>query len=291
MHTETNLEPKQRQKPDWLKIKLPIGEEYFEVKKIVENHTLHTICQSGKCPNMAECWGRGTATFMILGDVCTRSCRFCAVKTGKPSEVDWQEPMRVAESIRLMKLKHCVITSVDRDDLKDGGSTIWAETIKAVKLLNPQTTIEVLIPDFKGNLENIGRVIAEKPQVISHNLETVRRLTRQVRRNSDYDRSLLVLKQIADSGTRAKSGIMLGLGETEDEVLATMDDLRANGVEVMTIGQYLQPTKEHLEVVEFITPAQFKFYEEVGLAKGFRFVESGALVRSSYHAEKHAADF
>ncbi len=278
---------RKRQKPDWLKIQIPAGHEYNEVKQIVAEHKLHTICQSGKCPNMGECWGRGTATFMILGDICTRACRFCAVKTGRPEAVDTQEPMRVAESIKLMKLKHCVITSVDRDDLDDGGSHIWAETIKAVKLLNPETTIEVLIPDFKGKIENIQRVIAETPHVISHNVETVRRLTREVRRNSNYERSLSVLKVIADSGTRAKSGIMLGLGETESEVLETLDDLRQAGVLVVTIGQYLQPTKDHLEVQYFVTPEQFKFYETAGLAKGFRFVESGALVRSSYHAEKH----
>jgi len=287
MESINPTQERKRQKPDWLKIQIPAGQEYSEVKQIVAEHKLHTICQSGKCPNMGECWGRGTATFMILGDICTRACRFCAVKTGKPDAVDTQEPVRVAESIKLMKLKHCVITSVDRDDLADGGSYIWAETIKAVKLLNPETTIEVLIPDFKGIVENIQRVIDEKPHVISHNVETVRRLTREVRRNSNYDRSLTVLKQIADSGTRAKSGVMLGLGETEAEVLETMDDLRTAGVLVMTIGQYLQPTKEHLEVQTFITPQQFKFYEESGLTKGFRFVESGGLVRSSYHAEKH----
>lgn len=287
MNQETPKQERKRQKPDWLKIQIPVGQEYSEVKQIVAEHKLHTICQSGRCPNMGECWGRGTATFMILGDICTRACRFCAVKTGRPDAVDTQEPMRVAESIQLMKLKHCVITSVDRDDLSDGGSIIWAETIKAVKLLNPNTTIEVLIPDFKGNMENLQRVINEKPHVISHNVETVRRLTKEVRRNSNYDRSLEVLKQIAAQGIRAKSGIMLGLGETEAEVLETMDDLRLAGVLVMTIGQYLQPTKEHLEVQTFITPEQFNFYQEAGLEKGFRFVESGALVRSSYHAEKH----
>ncbi len=283
----TATQERKRQKPDWLKIQIPAGKDYIEVKNIVEEHKLHTICQSGKCPNMAECWGRGTATFMILGDICTRSCRFCAVKTGRPLTVDTAEPMRVAESIQLMKLKHCVITSVDRDDLEDGGSHIWAETIKAVKMLNPETTIEVLIPDFKGKEDCIQRVIDAQPHIISHNMETVRRLTREVRRNSNYDRSLSVLKQIADKGLRAKSGIMLGLGESQEEILETMDDLRTSGVLVMTIGQYLQPTKEHLEVKEFITPEQFKFYHETGIAKGFRFVESGALVRSSYHAEKH----
>lgn len=284
---ETNTIEKKRQKPDWLKISIPVGENYVEVKNIVSEHKLHTICQSGKCPNVGECWGRGTATFMILGDICTRACRFCAVKTGKPDAVDWNEPMNVAKSIQLMRLKHAVITSVDRDDLKDGGSLIWEATIKAIKELNPETTMEVLIPDFKGNQENIQRIIDAKPHVISHNMETVRRLTRQVRRNSDYDRSLSVIKMVADAGIRSKSGIMLGLGESEAEIIETMDDLRQVGCQVLTIGQYLQPTKEHLEVQEFITPEAFKKYELMGLEKGFRFVESGALVRSSYHAEKH----
>ncbi|MCS6821786.1 MAG: lipoyl synthase [Microscillaceae bacterium] len=274
-------------KPEWLKIKLPSGNTYKEVKRIVESHGLHTICESGKCPNKAECWGNGTATFMILGDICTRACRFCAVKTGKPQAVNWNEPLEVAKSIQLMQLKHCVITSVDRDDLPDYGAEFWAVTIAKVKELNPNTTIEVLIPDFKGKAECIQRVIDQKPNVISHNIETIRRLTRKVRRNSDYDRSLSVLKQVAQAGIRAKSGIMLGLGETETEVLQTMDDLLAVGCQVMTIGQYLQPTKEHLPVQAFIHPETFKKYEEIGLQKGFRFVESGALVRSSYHAEKH----
>lgn len=254
---EVNTVP-QRQKPDWLKIKIPAGESYKEVKKIVEDHQLHTICQSGKCPNMAECWGRGTATFMILGDVCTRACRFCAVKTGRPSEVDWAEPQRVAESIRLMRLRHCVITSVDRDDLSDGGAAVWQATIQAVKTLNPDTTLEVLIPDFKGKPELIRLITEAQPQVISHNLETVRRLTRQVRRNSDYDRSLSVIREIAASGTRAKSGIMAGLGETEAEVLETMDDLRAAGCEVMTIGQYLQPTKSICPWNNLLAPKHLK---------------------------------
>lgn len=274
-------------KPDWLKIRLPNDPTFFEVQNRVKNHELHTICQSGKCPNIGECWSRGTATFMILGDICTRACRFCAVKTGRPDAVDWEEPARVAESIRLMQLKHCVITSVDRDDLPDGGASFWAKTIESVKEANPNTTIEVLIPDFKGKEENVLEVVKAKPNVISHNMETVRRLTRQVRRNSDYDRSLSVLKMVANAGVRAKSGIMLGIGETQEEVLETMDDLRNQGVEVMTIGQYLQPTKEHLEVQEFIKPEIFEFYKKEGLAKGFRHVESGALVRSSYYAEKH----
>ncbi len=287
----TTKEPQtKRIKPDWLKIEIPGGQEYVGVKNIVDEHKLHTICQSGKCPNMGECWGRGTATFMILGDICTRACRFCAVKTGKPLGVDWDEPLRVANSIKLMKLKHAVITSVDRDDLKDGGSTIWQMTINAIKEHCPTTTMEVLIPDFKGNTENIQRVIDAKPNVISHNMETVRRLTRQVRRNSDYDRSLSVLKYVSDAGIRAKSGIMLGLGETDEEIIETMQDLRNAGVQVLTIGQYLQPTKEHLEVETYITPEMFKRYEVLGLEMGFRFVESGALVRSSYHAEKHAVD-
>ncbi|MEO1654283.1 MAG: lipoyl synthase [Bacteroidota bacterium] len=283
----SNILQRKRQKPDWLKIKIPGGATYGEVKDIVKEHKLHTICQSGKCPNIGECWGRGTATFMILGDICTRACRFCAVKTGRPDAVDWEEPVQVARSIQLMKLKHCVITSVDRDDLADGGAGVWEATIKAIKASNPQTTMEVLIPDFKGKSELVQQIIDAQPDVISHNMETVRRLTRQVRRNSDYDRSLSVIKMIAQSGIRSKSGIMLGLGESEAEVIETMDDLRAMGCEVMTIGQYLQPTKDHLEVQEFIKPDVFKKYESLGLEKGFRYVESGALVRSSYHAEKH----
>ncbi len=274
-----------RQKPDWLKVKIPSGEDYKAVKKIVSEHALHTICQSGKCPNMAECWGRGTATFMILGDICTRACRFCAVKTGRPDAVNKEEPYQVARSIQLMKLKHCVITSVDRDDLPDYGSEIWQETILAVKELNPETTIEVLIPDFKGKTECIDRVIAAQPNVISHNMETVRRLTRQVRRNSDYDRSLGVIRHVAQSGIRSKSGVMVGLGESREEVLETMDDLRGQGCEVITIGQYLQPTHDHMKVEEFIKPALFKEYETLGLAKRLRPAESGALVRSSSHAE------
>lgn len=284
---EESTVQKKRIKPDWLKIKIPGGENYTEVKKIVKEHKLHTICESGKCPNAGECWGRGTATFMILGNICTRACRFCAVKTGRPDAVDWEEPMNVAKSVQLMKLKHCVITSVDRDDLKDGGASVWEATIKAIKELNPTTTMEVLIPDFKGKTENTQVVIDAAPNVISHNMETVRRLTRQVRRNSDYDRSLAVIKQVSEAGIRSKSGIMLGLGESEEEVIETMNDLRTMGCEVITIGQYLQPTKAHLEVHEFITPETFRKYEEIGLKKGFRHVESGALVRSSYHAEKH----
>mgnify|MGYP000971026835 CR=1 FL=1 len=274
-------------KPDWLKIRVPSGKEYVKVKDIVIRHKLHTICTSGQCPNMAECWGRGTATFMILGDVCTRSCKFCATKTGKPNAVDPDEPKNLADSVKLMNLKHCVITSVDRDDLEDGGSGHWAETIRQVKTLNPGTTIEALIPDFNGVIEHIQRVVDAAPEVISHNLETVRRLTPVVRSAAKYDRSLEVIRQIANCGLVAKSGIMAGLGETEEEIFETMDDLLAVGCQVMTIGQYLQPTRQHLPVIEYFHPDVFKKWEEVGLQKGFRFVESHPLVRSSYHAEKH----
>jgi lipoic acid synthetase len=274
-------------KPDWLKVKLPIGEEYKKVRALVTENKLHTICESGNCPNMGECWGAGTATFMILGNVCTRSCGFCAVATGRPSAVDLNEPNRVAESVRLMKIKHCVVTSVDRDDLKDGGANIWVQTIRAIREASPGTTLETLIPDFQGKWENLELVINEKPEIISHNLETVRRMTKQVRVQAKYDRSLEVLKRISESGVRAKSGIMLGLGETEDELFESMDDLIQSGVSILTLGQYLQPTKAHLEVQEFITPDKFKLYKEIGLSKGFKYVESGPLVRSSYHAEKH----
>lgn len=274
-------------KPDWLRVKLPTGENYLHVRKLVDTHKLHTICESGNCPNMGECWGAGTATFMILGNICTRSCGFCAVATGRPFAVDRDEPMRVANSVKLMNVKHCVITSVDRDDLPDGGSEIWVETIRAVRKISPQTKFETLIPDFKGVKENMDRVFSEKPDVLSHNLETVRRLTKQVRVQAKFDRSLDVLKRAKEFGLRTKSGIMLGLGETEKEVLETMDELCAAGVDVMTLGQYLQPTKKHLPVVEFIHPDVFAKYKEAGLARGFRFVESGPLVRSSYHAEKH----
>ncbi len=274
-------------KPDWLKIKIPSGKEYISVKKIVAEHKLHTICTSGHCPNMHECWGRGTATLMILGDICTRSCKFCNVKTGRPMPVDEEEPGRVAESVKLMQLKHAVLTSVDRDDLEDGGAGIWAMTIRKIKELNPQTTIETLIPDFDGREELIRQVIDAGPEVISHNLETVRRITPQTRSRAKYDRSLKVLKYIAGSGVVTKSGIMAGLGETPEEVFALMDDLLAVGVTVLTIGQYLQPTKKHLPVKEFVSPEQFREYKRVGLEKGFRIVESSPLVRSSYHAEKH----
>jgi len=274
-------------KPDWLKIKVPSGKEYISVKNIVAQHKLHTICTSGHCPNMHECWGRGTATLMILGDICTRSCKFCNVKTGKPLPADWEEPQRVAESVKLMGLKHTVLTSVDRDDLEDGGATIWAMTIRKIKALNPQTTIETLIPDFDGREDLIQKVIDAAPEVISHNLETVRRITPHTRSRAQYDRSLKVLQYIADSGIVTKSGIMAGLGETREEVFELMDDLLTAGVSVLTIGQYLQPSKKHLPVYEYVTPEQFKEYERVGIEKGFRFVESSPLVRSSYHAEKH----
>ena len=274
-------------KPEWLKVKLPIGEEYKKVRGLVDNYKLHTICESGNCPNMGECWGAGTATFMILGNVCTRSCQFCAVATGRPSAVDTNEPQRVAESVKLMNVKHCVLTSVDRDDLKDGGSIIWAETIRAVRAVSPGTTMETLIPDFAGIWPNLQRVIDERPEVISHNLETVRRFTKQVRVQAKYDRSLEALKIISASGVRTKSGVMLGLGETHDEVLETMNDLLNNGVQILTLGQYLQPTKNHMPIAEFITPEKFAEYKKTALEMGFKYVESGPLVRSSYHAEKH----
>lgn len=274
-------------KPDWLRVKLPVGEEYKKVRKIVSDHKLHTICESGNCPNMGECWSAGTATVMILGNVCTRSCGFCAVNTGRPEEVDPYEPLRVAKSVKLMGLKHVVITSVDRDDLKDGGSEIWAKTVETIRKMNPGVTLETLIPDFQGKWENLKRVIDVKPEIVSHNLETVRRLTREVRVQARYDRSLEVLKRLSDSGITTKSGIMLGLGESEEEILETMDDLRTVGVKILTMGQYLQPTKQHLPVLEFITPAKFEHLGNIAKAKGFEFVESGPLVRSSYHAEKH----
>lgn len=276
-----------QRKPKWMKSPLPSGKTYIDVKEIVSKNKLHTICVSGNCPNMGECWNAGTATFMILGDICTRSCKFCATKSGKPTFTDWEEPKRVADSVVKMKLKHAVLTSVDRDDLEDGGSEIWSMTIKEIKKLSPSTTIEALIPDFLGNTKHIQKVIDAGAEVISHNLETVRRLTPTTRSAAKYERSLLVLEQIAKSGIRAKSGIMLGIGETTEEILETMDDLRRVGVEVMTIGQYLQPTKNHLQILEFITPEIFEEYKNIGLAKGFRYVESGPLVRSSYHAEKH----
>uniref|UniRef100_UPI0021D3BA01 lipoyl synthase n=1 Tax=Natronoflexus pectinivorans TaxID=682526 RepID=UPI0021D3BA01 len=287
--TSTKMVKIQRRisKPDWLKIQLPNTSEYSWMHKTIRDHKLHTICTSGKCPNAAECWGAGTATFMILGDTCTRACKFCNVKTGKPDPVDFKEPFRIARSIQIMKIKHAVITSVDRDDLPDGGAGVWVDTIKKVKEVNPGITMEVLIPDFQGMTNLVDRIIEAEPEVISHNVETVRRLTPQIRSRAKYDVSLDVLKHIAGRGVVAKSGIMLGLGETQEEVLETMDDLVNQGVKVLTIGQYLQPSAVHLEVQEYITPEQFKFYEIEGLKKGFKFVESGPLVRSSYHAEKH----
>ncbi len=277
----------QKGKPKWLRVKLPTGENYKKVRSLVDQHGLHTICESGNCPNMGECWGNGTATFMILGNVCTRSCGFCAVDTGRPEEVDWFEPAKVARSVQLMEVKHCVITSVDRDDLRDKGSEIWARTVKAVRHKCPGVTLETLIPDFQGEWDNLQRVIDVAPEIVSHNLETVRRLTRKVRIQAKYDRSLEVLRRLKQAGMKTKSGIMLGLGESEEEVLETMDDLRAVGCDVMTLGQYLQPTPKHLPVQAFIPPEKFQEYKEEGLNKGFRFVESGPLVRSSYHAERH----
>ena len=274
-------------KPKWLKVKLPTGENYRKVRSLVDEHKLHTICESGNCPNMGECWGEGTATFMILGNICTRSCGFCAVATGKPLEADPFEPARVANSVKLMGVKHAVITSVDRDDLADGGSEIWVKTVELVRAKSPGTTMETLIPDFAGNWENLQRIIDVSPEIVSHNLETVRRLTKQVRIQAKYDRSLEVLFRLKKGGMRTKSGVMLGLGETKEEVLETMEDLRSVQVDILTLGQYLQPTRKHLAVQEFVTPEQFKEYEEIGMKMGYRFVESGPLVRSSYHAEKH----
>ncbi len=274
-------------KPDWLKIQLPNTSDYKWMHNTIRDNKLHTICTSGKCPNAAECWSAGTATFMILGDICTRSCKFCNVKTGKPLAVDVKEPLRIARSIQIMKLKHAVITSVDRDDLEDGGAEIWHQTILKVKEKNPGITQEVLIPDFNGLYHLIKKVIDAKPEVISHNLETVRRITPVIRSRAKYDLSLDVLKYISDNGVVTKSGIMLGLGEAEDEVIQTLRDAYAAGVKVMTIGQYLQPSKNHLPVVEYITPEQFAKYEKIGLEMGFKYVESGPMVRSSYHAERH----
>ncbi|MBK5207894.1 MAG: lipoyl synthase [Flavobacteriaceae bacterium] len=288
MTQETTSLPNKIQKPTWLRVKLPVGKKYTELRNLVDKYKLNTICTSGSCPNMGECWTEGTATFMILGNICTRSCGFCGVKTGRPETVDWEEPEKVARSIKLMKIKHAVITSVDRDDLKDGGSIIWSETINAIRRANPNTTLETLIPDFQGNKTNIDRILAVAPEIISHNLETVRRLTREVRIQAKYDRSLEVLKYMKDQGQRrTKSGIMLGLGETEDEVIETMQDLANAKVDVLTIGQYLQPSKKHLPVIEYITPEQFIKYKEIGLTMGFKYVESGALVRSSYKAQRH----
>ena len=282
---------KHTKKPNWLRVKLPTGDNYRSVRKLVDNYKLHTICESGNCPNMGECWGEGTATFMILGNICTRSCGFCNVATGRPESVDWEEPDRVARSVKLMKVKHAVLTSVDRDDLADGGSIIWAETVKAVRRLSPTTTMETLIPDFRGMMHNVERIVEVHPEVVSHNIETVRRLTRKVRIQAQYDRSMEVLKYLKDNGMkRTKSGIMLGLGEEHEEVLESMHDLRNAGVDILTIGQYLQPTTRHLPVFEFVEPARFEEYKTLGMEMGFRFIESGPLVRSSYHAERHLFD-
>ena len=275
-------------KPEWLRVKLPTGKKHRELRGLVDKYKLNTICQSGSCPNMGECWGKGTATFMILGNVCTRSCGFCGVKTGRPEQVDWAEPEKVARSIKLMQIKHAVLTSVDRDDLKDMGSIIWAETIHAVRRISPGTTMETLIPDFQGIEKHIDRIVEAGPEVLSHNMETVRRLTREVRIQAKYDRSLDVLRYAKEAGQRrTKTGIMLGLGEFEDEVFETIQEVADANVDVITIGQYLQPTKKHLPLKEFITPEQFKKYEDFARGLGFRHVESGPLVRSSYHAEKH----
>lgn len=274
-------------KPKWLRVKLPIGENYKKVRSLVDEHKLHTICESGSCPNMGECWGEGTATFMILGNICTRSCGFCAVQTGRPEPVDEFEPGRVANSVKLMGVKHAVITSVDRDDLKDGGAEIWAQTVRAIRHQSSGTTLETLIPDFAGKWENLQVIIDVAPEIVSHNLETVRRLTKQVRIQAKYDRSLEVLFRLKKGGMRTKSGVMLGLGESDEEIIETMTDLRSVGVDILTLGQYLQPTPKHLPVQEFITPERFDKYGQLGREMGFRYVESGPLVRSSYHAEKH----
>lgn len=274
-------------KPEWLKTNLHSNAEYVHVNKVVKEHGLHTICTSGKCPNISECWNRGTATFMILGEICTRSCAFCNVLSGRPLATDPNEPTKIAASIQLMNLKHAVVTSVDRDDLPDGGANHWAETIRAIKTINTETTLEVLIPDFDGNTDLIDKLIAEKPNIISHNLETVRRLTPEIRTKAKYDTSLSVLAHIASQKIAAKTGIMLGLGETEEEILALMDDALATGCSILTIGQYMQPSRYNVSVKEYITPDKFEEYKQIGLQKGFRYVESGPLVRSSYGAEKH----
>ncbi|MBI1221545.1 MAG: lipoyl synthase [Bacteroidetes bacterium] len=285
--SEVQKAPERVKKPSWLKVKLPTGENYRSVRKLVDEHKLHTICESGNCPNMGECWGAGTATFMILGNICTRSCSFCAVATGRPTEYDLDEPRRVAEAIQLMKVKHAVITSVNRDELKDKGAGVWADTIRETKKLNPDTTLETLIPDFKAKWDLLYQVIDEKPEVVSHNMETVERLYRKVRPQAKYERSLEQIKLTKEHGSRTKSGIMLGLGETDEEVFKIMDDLVANGCDVLTLGQYLQPTKMHLDVMEFVHPDKFDMYREEGYKRGFDFVESGPMVRSSYHSERH----
>jgi lipoic acid synthetase len=274
-------------RPDWLRVKLPIGENFKKVRSLVDEYKLHTICQSGNCPNMGECWGEGTATFMILGNICTRSCTFCAVATGRPNEYDTDEPRRVAEAIQLMQVKHAVLTSVNRDELKDKGAEIWYQTVKAVKEVSPKTTIETLIPDTKSNWEALYRMISAGQEVVSHNMETVERLYRNVRPQAKYARSLEQIRRTKEYGQRTKSGIMLGLGETQGEVLKAIDDLVENGLDILTLGQYLQPTKMHHEVIDFIHPDTFAMYREEGLRRGLKYVESGPLVRSSYHAERH----
>lgn len=285
---ENKTETTRVAKPKWIRVTLPTGQKYKQLRSLVDTYNLNTICTSGSCPNMGECWGEGTATFMILGNICTRSCGFCGVQTGRPEKVDYAEPEKVARSIKVMGIKHAVLTSVDRDDLKDMGSILWAETIRAVRRMNPHTTMETLIPDFQGITEHLDRIIAAAPEVISHNIETVKRLTRSVRIQAKYERSMEVLAYLKSAGARrTKSGLMLGLGETEEEVFQTLRDLRAVDVDVVTIGQYLQPSKKHLPVSSFITPEQFKVYETFGLELGFRHVESGPLVRSSYKAHKH----
>ena len=283
-----NIPAKNSKKPDWIRVKLPTGKKYTKLRGLVDKYKLNTICTSGSCPNMGECWAEGTATFMILGNICTRSCSFCGVKTGRPGAVDWTEPEKIASSIKIMNIKHAVLTSVDRDDLKDMGSIIWAETVNAIRRINPQTTLETLIPDFQGNKRNIDRIIKVAPEVVSHNIETVKRLTRKVRVQAKYKTSLEVLHYLKEEGVnRTKSGIMLGLGEKEEEVLESLHDLRASSVDVVTIGQYLQPSKKHLPVHSFVTPDIFKKYETFALDLGFKHVESGPLVRSSYKAHKH----
>ncbi|MHA6250099.1 lipoyl synthase [Pontibacter sp. CAU 1760] len=277
----------QPRKPNWLRVKLPVGKEYAKVRSIVDEYKLHTICESGNCPNMGECWGAGTATFMILGNVCTRSCSFCAVATGRPNEYDEDEPRRVSEAIKLMGVKHAVITSVNRDELKDRGAAVWHDTVKQVKIMSPTTTIETLIPDVKGTWDALITMISPGQEVVSHNMETVKELYRRVRPQAKYDRSLEQIRRTKEYGQRTKTGIMLGLGETREQVYQAMDDLAANGCDILTLGQYLQPTKMHLEVAEFIHPDLFDHYREEGLKRGLKYVESGPLVRSSYHAERH----
>lgn len=279
--------PERKKKPDWLRVKLPVGENYAKVRRLVDQHKLHTICESGNCPNMGECWGEGTATFMILGNVCTRSCTFCAVATGRPPEYDAEEPKRVAEAIKLMGVKHAVLTSVNRDELKDRGAEIWYQTVVETKKLSPETTIETLIPDVKGNWDALYRMIEGGQEVVSHNMETVESLYRRVRPQAKYNRSLEQIKLTKEAGKRTKSGIMLGLGETDEEVYKAMDDLVEHGLHILTLGQYLQPTKRHIEVAEFVHPDKFDHFREEGLKRGLKYVESGPLVRSSYHAERH----